>query len=72
MKVLFLLHFHSQNAGKYLCGKCQNRHNPVSVKVVKDDVKEVGKDRECGIKTNYDEVLAGDIIECYTLKRIDD
>ena len=43
-----------------------------SVKVVKDDVKEVGKDRECGIKTNYDEVAVGDIIECYTLKRIDD
>ena len=43
-----------------------------SLKVVKDDVKEVGKDRECGIKTNYDEVAVGDIIECYTLKRIDD
>jgi len=43
-----------------------------SLKVVKDDVKEVGKDRECGIKTNYDEVALGDIIECYTLKRIDD
>ena len=43
-----------------------------TLKVVKDDVKEVGKDRECGIKTNYDEVVAGDIIECYTLKRIDD
>ena len=43
-----------------------------SVKVVKDDVKEVGKDRECGIKTNYDDVAVGDIIECYTLKRIDD
>ena len=43
-----------------------------SVKVVKDDVKEVGKDRECGIKTHYDEVAVGDIIECYSLKRIDD
>ena len=43
-----------------------------SVKVVKDDVKEVGKDRECGIKTNYDDVAVGDIIECYALKRIDD
>ena len=43
-----------------------------TVKVVKDDVKEVGKDRECGIKTNYDEVAVGDIIECYSLKRIDD
>ena len=43
-----------------------------SLKVVKDDVKEVGKDRECGIKTNFDEVAVGDMIECYTLKRIDD
>ena len=43
-----------------------------SVKVVKDDVKEVGKDRECGIKTYFDEVAVGDIIECYSLKRIDD
>lgn len=43
-----------------------------SLKVVKDDVKEVGKDRECGIKTNFDEVAVGDIVECYTLKRIDD
>ncbi len=43
-----------------------------TVKVVKDDVKEVGKDRECGIKTNYDEVQVGDIIECYSLKRIEE
>ena len=43
-----------------------------SVKVVKDDVKEVGKDRECGIKTHFDEIAVGDIIECYSLKRIDD
>ncbi len=43
-----------------------------SVKVVKDDVKEVGKDRECGIKTHFDEVAIGDIIECYSLKRIED
>ncbi len=43
-----------------------------TVKIVKDDVKEVGKDRECGIKTNYDEVQVGDIIECYSLKRIEE
>jgi translation initiation factor IF-2 len=43
-----------------------------SLKVVKDDVKEVGKDRECGIKTPYDEVAVGDIIECYSLKRIEE
>ena len=43
-----------------------------SLKIVKDDVKEAGKDRECGIKTTYDDVMNGDIIECYTLKRIDD
>ncbi|MBE5741348.1 MAG: translation initiation factor IF-2 [Clostridiales bacterium] len=42
-----------------------------SLKIVKDDVKEAGKDRECGIKTNFDEVNEGDIIECFTLKRID-
>ena len=43
-----------------------------SLKIVKDDVKEAGKDRECGIKTNFDDVMAGDRIECFTLKRIDD
>ncbi|MBR6779153.1 MAG: translation initiation factor IF-2 [Clostridia bacterium] len=43
-----------------------------SLKVVKDDVKEVGKDRECGIKTPFDEIQAGDRIECYTLKRIEE
>lgn len=43
-----------------------------SVKIVKDDVKEAGKDRECGIKLNTDNFKAGDIIECYTLKRIED
>lgn len=43
-----------------------------SLKIVKDDAKEVGKDRECGIKTDFDTVQVGDIIECYTLKRIDE
>lgn len=43
-----------------------------SLKIVKDDVKEAGKDRECGIKTGFDDILAGDRIVCYTLKRIDD
>ena len=43
-----------------------------SVKIVKDDVKEAGKDRECGIKLNTDDFKSGDIIECYTLKRIED
>ncbi len=43
-----------------------------SLKIVKDDVKEAGKDRECGIKTGFDEIQVGDRIECYTLKRIDD
>ena len=43
-----------------------------SLKIVKDDVKEAGKDRECGIKTDFDDVLVGDIIECYTLKRIEE
>ncbi|MCQ2556298.1 MAG: translation initiation factor IF-2, partial [Clostridia bacterium] len=43
-----------------------------SLKIVKDDVKEALKDRECGIKTTYDDVQVGDRIECYTLKRIDE
>lgn len=44
-----------------------------TLKIVKDDVKEAGKDRECGIKfSNFDDVQAGDRIECYTLKRIDE
>lgn len=43
-----------------------------SVKIVKDDVKEAGKDRECGIKIETSDFKVGDIIECYTLKRIED
>ena len=43
-----------------------------SVKIVKDDVKEAGKDRECGIKLETSDFKVGDIIECYTLKRIED
>ena len=43
-----------------------------SLKIVKDDVKEAGKDRECGIKTTFDEVAVGDRIECFTLKRIEE
>lgn len=43
-----------------------------SLKIVKDDVKEAGKDRECGIKTTFDDVAVGDRIECFTLKRIDE
>lgn len=42
-----------------------------SLKIVKDDVKEAGKDRECGIKTTFDDIAVGDRIECYTLKRIE-
>ena len=61
-----------EHAKIYRNGELLTNTEIKSVKVVKDDVKEVGKDRECGIKTNYDEVAVGDIIECYTLKRIDD
>ncbi len=43
-----------------------------SLKIVKDDVKEAGKDRECGIKTTFDDVAVGDRIECYSLKRIEE
>lgn len=43
-----------------------------SLKIVKDDVKEAGKDRECGVKTTFDEVQVGDRIECFALKRIDE
>ena len=41
-----------------------------SVKIVKDDVKEATKGYECGIKLDgVDDILEGDIIECYTLVR---
>ncbi len=62
----------NEHAKIYRNGELITTTDIKSVKVVKDDVKEVGKDRECGIKTNYDDVAVGDIIECYTLKRIDD
>ncbi len=62
----------NEHAKIYRNGELITTTDIKSVKVVKDDVKEVGKDRECGIKTNYDDVAVGDIIECFTLKRIDD
>ena len=43
-----------------------------SVKIIKDDVKEAGKGRECGIKLAFNEIKVGDIIECFALKRIED
>ena len=43
-----------------------------SLKIVKDDVKEAGKGKECGIKTPYEDIKEGDRIECYTLKRIEE
>ena len=43
-----------------------------TLKIVKDDVKEAGKDRECGIKTTFDDVREGDRIECFALKRIEE
>ena len=43
-----------------------------SLKIIKDDVKEAGKDRECGIKTTFDEIAVGDRIECFSLKRIEE
>ncbi len=43
-----------------------------SVKIVKDDVKEAGKGRECGIKLAFNEIKVGDIIECFALKRIEE
>ena len=33
---------------------------------------EAGKGRECGIKLAYDEIKVGDIIECFSLKRIEE
>ena len=62
----------NEHAKIYRNGELISTTDIKSVKVVKDDVKEVGKDRECGIKTTYDDVAVGDIIECFTLKRIDD
>lgn len=43
-----------------------------TLKIVKDDVKEAGKDRECGVKTDFDEIQVGDRIECFALKRIEE
>ena len=43
-----------------------------TLKIVKDDVKEAGKDRECGIKTTFDDIKEGDRIECFALKRIEE
>ncbi len=43
-----------------------------SVKIVKDDVKEALKGRECGIKLAFEKYEAGDIIECFSLKRIEE
>ena len=43
-----------------------------SVKIVKDEVKEAGKGRECGIKLGFNEIKVGDIIECFALKRIEE
>ena len=43
-----------------------------SLKIVKDDVKEAGKGKECGIKTPFEGIQEGDRIECYTLKRIEE
>ena len=62
----------NEHAKIYRNGELLTTTDIKTVKVVKDDVKEVGKDRECGIKTNFDEIALGDIIECYSLKRIDD
>lgn len=44
----------------------------VSVKIVKDDVKEALKDRECGVKLSFEGYKEGDRIECFTLKRIEE
>ncbi len=43
-----------------------------SLKIVKDDVKEAGKDRECGIKLGVEDYQVGDTIVCYSLKRIEE
>ena len=62
----------NEHARIYRGDECIATTEIKSVKIVKDDVKEAGKDRECGIKTNFDDIQVGDRIECYTLKRIDD
>ena len=62
----------NEHARIYRGDECIATTEIKSVKIVKDDVKEAGKDRECGIKTNYDDIQVGDRIECYTLKRIED
>ena len=62
----------NEHARIYRGDECIATTEIKSVKIVKDDVKEAGKDRECGIKTNFDDIQVGDRIECFTLKRIDD
>jgi len=42
-----------------------------SLKRFKDDVKEVAEGYECGVGLeNYQQLNAGDIIECYTIEKV--
>ncbi len=42
-----------------------------SLKIVKDDVREVRAGFECGLKiTNYDDIKVGDIVEAYEIQKI--
>ncbi|MCQ3927749.1 MAG: translation initiation factor IF-2 [Candidatus Jettenia sp.] len=42
-----------------------------SLKIVKDDVREVRAGHECGIKiANYDDIKVGDIVEAYEVQKI--
>lgn len=43
-----------------------------SIKIQKDDAKEVAKGYECGIKLNTDDYKIGDIIECYALRVVEE
>lgn len=62
----------NEHAHVYRAGELIATTDIQSVKIVKDDVKEALKDRECGIKLKFENFAVGDIIECFTLKRIEE
>ena len=53
----------NEHAKIYRNGELISTTEIKSLKIVKDDVKEAGKDRECGIKTTFDEVAVGDLLK---------
>ncbi|MBE5745849.1 MAG: translation initiation factor IF-2 [Clostridiales bacterium] len=63
----------SRNCKTYVIrnGETIGSYNLESLKIRKDDVKEVGYGFECGIRlAKFEELQAGDIIEAYNLEKI--